>query len=161
MRFLFKTSYCLKAGEAPSRYSVPLAEFGASGRPARGKTIDLDTVTLLPNKPSCAQSVCHRLRRVPHNVISLKKTLQKCSEFRTKYGTNLACIFTYFPYAFSTRAKSLFLSQRYTSYRHGMRTAGRTQKSWPKNVDLCTGIRGTPKRGFPISGSKINVHRSL
>ena len=33
-----------------------------SGRPARGKTIDLDTVTLLPSKPSCAQSFWHPLK---------------------------------------------------------------------------------------------------
>ena len=32
---------------------------GPAGRPARGETIDLDTVTLLPNKPSCAQSFWH------------------------------------------------------------------------------------------------------
>ena len=31
----------------------------------RGK-YHVDTVTLLPNKPSCAQSFCHPLRRVPH-----------------------------------------------------------------------------------------------
>ena len=43
-------------------------------------------------------------------VISLKKTLRKCSEFRTKYGTNLACILVYFSYAFFIRVKSRFLS---------------------------------------------------
>ena len=43
-------------------------------------------------------------------VISLKKTLRKCSEFRTKYGTNLARILVYFPYAFPIRAESRFVS---------------------------------------------------
>ena len=42
--------------------------------------------------------------------ISLTKTLHKCSEFRTKYGTNLACILVYFSYAFFIRAQSRFLS---------------------------------------------------
>ena len=43
-------------------------------------------------------------------LISRKKTLRKCSEFRTKYGTNLACILVYFSYAFFIRVKSRFLS---------------------------------------------------
>ena len=38
-----------------------------AGRPARGETIDLDTVTLLPSMPSCAQSFWHPLRRAPHD----------------------------------------------------------------------------------------------
>ena len=38
-----------------------------------------------------------------------KRTLQKCSEFRTKHGANLACILTYFSCALFTRAHSVFL----------------------------------------------------
>ena len=68
--------------------------------------------------------------------------MQKCSDFRTKYRTNLVRISPHFLYG-----RNPYFWRRVSPYRYTKRATGRARK---KLSELYTGVWVAPKRGYPV-----------
>ena len=84
-------------------------------------------------------------------IISPTGKLQKRSEFRTKYGADLACSLARFPCAFLTRAQTDFC-RSVNLIPTGVRTAGRSFEIAP-----ALGIQGAPKEWAPQEYPHISL----